>query len=90
MTVAIGSGVSIGAGWSLGSPPGIPGPGTPFFVAGSQAEWHSNPGIGDSYGEWRNTGTAADNVLLYTHQYTSIDVQFFTCLLYTSPSPRDS
>jgi hypothetical protein len=76
--IKVGNGIEIGGGINIGELPGTIGPGTPFFVAGSQAEWHANPGIGDSYGEWRNTGTAADNVRLYTHQYTAIDVEFFT------------
>ena len=74
----IEAGWEVGPGWTVNGLPGTPGPGTPFFVAGSQAEWHANPGIGDTYGTWRNTGTAADNVPLYTHQYTAIDVEFFT------------
>jgi len=76
--INIGGSIEVGGSIVIDSFIGTPGPGTPFFVAGSQAEWHANPGIGDSYGWWRNTGTAVDNIPLYTHQYTSIDVQFFT------------
>lgn len=82
--IEIGAGIAVGGGIEIGVI-GVAGPGTPFFVAGSQAEWHANPGIGNTYGEWRGTGTSADNVPLYTNQYTSIDVEFFSDAGRTAP-----
>ena len=76
MAIEIQAGINIGGGISI-SASGVAGAGTPFFVAGSQAEWHSDPGIGNTYGQWQGTGTAADNVPLYTTQYALVDVEFF-------------
>ena len=78
MSTIIEQGIIIGGGITIDGSSGTIGAGTPFFVAGADAEWHANPGLGTSYGEWRGTGTAVDNVPLYTYQYTGIDVRFFS------------